>query len=426
MSVATATENVRLPVTGNVEGDEAGGRRLAAGDADHLHRTALASFRLGNRGRLSLCEVLRTLYDSRQFLELGYPSIAAYARQYFRFGRSETYEAIRVARAFEGLPKCLSAFRDGKIDWTAVKEITRIATAATEDAWLQHASRRTNAEVRAEVQDAIDKGRDRPRDDRYGLPNLAVRLVLKFSRSEQERVRKGLATLVPGISKGLGGREVNLEEVILFVADRLLAGDSLQSKDPMLDDGAVRMTAPEGEGAVRRSGGDPGRDPAMTVLYHFCPSCRRGRVATEEGFVEVERDEIERIEAVAKHQSLDAPTPPALRRKVVLRDGGRCSNPICHHPADHCHHVVFRRDGGRTAIWNEIALCATCHALVHSGLLRVEGDPDSGLRWNARGENMRSDPGDEIHRADAQATRSDESAHPDGNSPQSSNVAHPT
>jgi hypothetical protein len=65
----------------------------------------------------------------------------------------------------------------------------------------------------------------------------------------------------------------------------------------------------------------------------------------------------------------------------LAREGGRCGNPRCHHRADHCHHIVLRSRGGRTELENEIAVCSTCHALVHAGLLRISGQAQGGLRW---------------------------------------------
>jgi hypothetical protein len=34
-----------------------------------------------------------------------------------------------------------------------------------------------------------------------------------------------------------------------------------------------------------------------------------------------------------------------------------------------------------TLLWNEVWLCLRCHALVHAGCLKLEGDPICGLKW---------------------------------------------
>jgi hypothetical protein len=42
---------------------------------------------------------------------------------------------------------------------------------------------------------------------------------------------------------------------------------------------------------------------------------------------------------------------------------------------------VFRSQGGRTDLANEVAVCATCHALIHAGLLRVSRSSAGDLCW---------------------------------------------
>ena len=86
---------------------------------------------------------------------------------------------------------------------------------------------------------------------------------------------------------------------------------------------------------------------------------------------------------------IDGPTPPKLRRQVLAREGGRCGTPRCHHVADHCHHIVFRSQGGKTKLANEEAVCGTCHALIHAGVLRVSGLADGAA--SARGNQPKPD-----------------------------------
>ena len=45
------------------------------------------------------------------------------------------------------------------------------------------------------------------------------------------------------------------------------------------------------------------------------------------------------------------------------------------------HHIVFQSEGGKSELANEVAVCATCHALIHAGLLRVSGNANGDLRW---------------------------------------------
>lgn len=88
---------------------------------------------------------------------------------------------------------------------------------------------------------------------------------------------------------------------------------------------------------------DASPSPRAQVVYQRCPDCSKARMGTRDGFVEVEGEELERYEGSAEHLVIDGPTPPRLD--------------------------------------NEVAVCSTCHALIHAGLLRIIGQAQGGLRW---------------------------------------------
>jgi len=51
-----------------------------------------------------------------------------------------TSERLRVATSLEQLPKLSNSLRQGQLCWSAVRELTRVATADTEQAWLEFAA----------------------------------------------------------------------------------------------------------------------------------------------------------------------------------------------------------------------------------------------------------------------------------------------
>ena len=52
-----------------------------------------------------------------------------------------------------------------------------------------------------------------------------------------------------------------------------------------------------------------------------------------------------------------------IRNAALLRDRGVCCN--CGQPADHTHHVVPLGIGGQDVLSNVVAICQSCHGLVH-------------------------------------------------------------
>ena len=93
---------------------------------------------------------------------LGYASITEYARQLFGFTPRQTLERLRVAETLEELPVLDCAFREGKLCWSAVRELTRVASPETEAEWLAAAHGRGAHQVEEMVQGRT-RG-DRPSD----------------------------------------------------------------------------------------------------------------------------------------------------------------------------------------------------------------------------------------------------------------------
>jgi len=331
--------------------------------ARRLHELAVESFRIGNRGRLSLCDAFRALSETRLYFDLGFPSLAAYANTHFQLCRSETFEYVRVAQALVELTTLRSEFAAGRMSWAAIKAITRVAGSEDQTDWIELARKQGIERTLAEARDALRRGAHSPRKGSFGLPNLDQKLVLRFSRSDMERVRAWLDGASALVAEKSGAGSVSAEQALLFLCEQSRA-------------------RPKGEpatGETSRSVLDRRSD--TQIVYQRCSECRRSALMTGEGPVEVTPAEVERHEGCAETVVIDGPTPPALRRRILAREGGRCGNPRCHHRADHCHHVVFRSHGGETSLANEVAVCAACHALVHAGLLRVTGVADGEVIW---------------------------------------------
>ncbi|MCZ6795763.1 MAG: hypothetical protein O7J95_19320, partial [Planctomycetota bacterium] len=107
--------------------------------------------RLGNRIRREFLECLLVLHERKLYHALGFSSTFYYAAHTFGIERSETYDSLRVARALKGLPRSLEAFDRGELSWSALKEVSRVATAASEQEWLACAREQPVRRLQAEV-----------------------------------------------------------------------------------------------------------------------------------------------------------------------------------------------------------------------------------------------------------------------------------
>src|SRR5574341_489582 len=92
---------------------------------------------------VDLGEALLAAYRERVYVPLGLGSFGEYVERTLGWSRRQTEERLRVAMALESLPVLRAALSEGVLSWSAVREITRIATAETETEWLDESKGRT-------------------------------------------------------------------------------------------------------------------------------------------------------------------------------------------------------------------------------------------------------------------------------------------
>ena len=80
-------------------------------------------------------------------VRLGFGSLLEYADRLLGYSAHTTTERLRVASALEDLPQTTQALRSGEVSFSAVRELTRVATPETEAKWLAGARQKTVREV---------------------------------------------------------------------------------------------------------------------------------------------------------------------------------------------------------------------------------------------------------------------------------------
>lgn len=301
-------------------------------------------------------ELLLEAHRAAVHVYLGYASFEQYID--FLLGHSPrmTSERLRVARCLRELPKLARALREGELNWSGARELTRVAVAETESEWLAAARGKTIRQVEELVSGYLPG--DSPRDP---VRPEARRHVLRMEVSAETFA---LFREAEGKLRRQSGGHLDDDEVLLLMARQILEG-------------------PKDEGRA-------GYQVAMSV----CPECARGaieargeRVPVGPEVVEMARCDAQQLGDVGR--AADAHVgratqdiPPAVRRQVMRRDGGRCQVPGCR-----CslwvdvHHIRLRSEGGAHEPDRMLVVCAAHHRALHRGALLLEGTVSSGLEF---------------------------------------------
>jgi hypothetical protein len=271
----------------------------------------------------------RSLLSALRFgthLKLGFGSFLEYVERLFGYRPRFTQEKLRVAEALEELPQLDRSLRDGELSWSAVRELTRVATLITEQSWIGAARGRSMRDVEKLVSGR--KPGDRPSDP--ASPE-ARRHRLRFDVSAEV-----LATFRDAMAKlrrDTGGK-LDDDEALLLMARHVLGGPTDSGRSSYQMSVSVCERCRQG---YQQGGGEPVEVGAELVAMAKCDAQHVGRT---------------HVDAKAAEPG-PAPTrvtqsvPPAVRRRVLERDGRKCSVPGCRHSQYlDLHHVKPRAEGG--------------------------------------------------------------------------------
>ena len=121
---------------------------LPASEVHSSLREAVAEMRHAERNAvLWFSEVLRR----KLYRELGHASIHDYASQALGFSQSKTYQFIKLSGSLESLPKLRQAILTGDVTWTKARGIVGVATAKTEEDWVEKAKTSSRRELEQKV-----------------------------------------------------------------------------------------------------------------------------------------------------------------------------------------------------------------------------------------------------------------------------------
>ena len=303
--------------------------------------------RAEQRAVVQFAEILKR----RLYLQLGHPSIQAYAAAELGFTDNKIREFIRLARSLDELPGLKRALQDGEIDWTKARTVARVATPRNEGSWLALAKKGSNREL----EDKVRRARHR---STHASPDLfaesnAPAAAPRSAHAEPESLpapRSQAAFSLPPELKA------KLEACIETLRKR---GDRRSREELLI---AAFDALVNGSPASR----DAKSTPYQIVIYK-CQACGEARLPTGaklEGSVAAAAECDCRIHKAGARSR--ASIPPARRREVLVRDGHRCRTPGCGRTQFlEVHHQQPRCQGGGNGVDNLITLCSACHRLLH-------------------------------------------------------------
>jgi len=362
-----------------------------------------------------LLELIREYDECEGWAQPGLRSCAHWLNWKCSINIGTAREKVRVAHALKDLPKISEAFRQGRLSYSKVRAMTRVATPENEDYLMMIAKHGTAAHV----------------DRLVGL----YRQVKRTEALEQENLRHEFRELTCYMDHDgsfvLRGRFTPEQGALVKKALEAAVNEDVQEqKDVSVEkptnkidprphpiasrraDALVRIV--EGflsDAAKESNGGDrylvhvhtdvetlkaegTGAEAELEDCGHVCAETSR-RLSCDAGVVHwLEHADGEPLSVGRKTRTI----PPAIRRALKRRDGG------CRFPGCTCtrfvdaHHIMHWADGGETSMDNLTLLCRHHHRLVHEGGFSVAMGVGGQVRFTKPDGQVLPDSGDKRSR----------------------------
>ena len=292
--------------------------------------------------------------------EVACSTMLEYVERRLGYAPRTAQERLRVAFALQELPAIAHALETGELTFSGVRELSRVATAETEQAWLGASAGKSVHEIEKLV--SGHRLGDLPGDP------LDPELASKTLRYE---VKPGTAALLREAKRALEkqrGETLDDDSFLAAMAGLALGG---QVADDEISIGRAKFQ----------------------VALMQCDSCKRSWSDVGGAAAPLDAAELDRAMCDAQHLGridTDAPArahqdvSPRTRRTVWRRDRGTCAVPGCRARVNlEIHHVKHRADGGTHEPSGLILLCDGHHSAHHRGTLTIRGKAPGPARVRA-------------------------------------------
>lgn len=308
-------------------------------------------------------------------------------------------DRVRVAHALAALPRITAEFAAGRLSYSKVRALTRVATTSDEADLVDfaHASTasmierfvrayRSAAAAGTDKAEAAHEGRSLTYHTDYDDGSLVI--AAKVPPEVGALLLEALAAAEDWLPKPEpegGGASAEAPSRDQRAADALAAvcqaalGDGLAAAKSTAARPHVVIHADVGLLAGDEEEGEPEGQRCHVEDGAALAAETARRLACDAGITLVVEDEDGHPLDVGRRTRT---VPPALRRALQVRSVC-CDFPGCAVPAKYCdaHHITHWVDGGPTNLGNLANACGYHHWLVHEGGYTCERLPDGSLRY---------------------------------------------
>ncbi len=393
-------------------------------DVDQLDRAIGSLNQSANATCYKMLLLIRQFDERSGWKDRGFSDGVAWLKWRCDLGTGTAREKLRISHALKHLPLISKTFSEGRLSYSKVRVITRIATAENESELIglakhmtvrhltEHCKQRANASSRSKegARQALEQRsyrvwRDNPNDTMH----FSIELPMEDGDLLEKAIDKaaiqlnGESKLPYGSAEKEGSWSTVQADAVIKIARLFLTDAAGNSHNPahklarsIADH--YQVVVHVDEQALANSGIDPVEHPFTETVNQLAPMSFTSplnndqnktksqypvevvrRLCCDGSIVPIlESAEGEPLQVGKKFRTITT----GVRRALWARDKG-CCFPGCDHTRFvDAHHVKHWVDGGESTIDNLALLCSRHHKLVHEGSFTIE--PGAKGRWTFR------------------------------------------
>jgi len=345
---------------------------------DDLDRAIVTLATRINAETYELLVLVRQFDERAGWLKWGLGNCAEWLHYRCDLSMNAAREKVRVAHALKTLPAIAAAFSSGKLSYSKVRALTRVAGVNNEDELLSFASKTTTAnleercrEIKHGLPDSLDSAQRAfanrslrvSRNAERGTMTITLELpietgdlvekALDKARDDSRQAEPRSLSKVEFIDRSWSARQA---DAMVSMASAYLSGKNSQRN--LSDDYLVTVHVDQ---SALVNGNGRSSLPIESVKRLCCDGLAVVIGEDEQG---------EPLNIGRKTRTV----PTAIKRALIARDK-RCAFPGCYHERFvDAHHIEHWSAGGETSLNNLMLLCSQHHKLVHEGGFRIERD----------------------------------------------------